>query len=64
MNIMIHACDDRMWYVNDFLVPSLLAQGIPKSSIKLWADTEHKGNLAGVVHGMRKASRQHLAPAG
>ena len=45
MNIMIHACPQRMWYVNDFLIPSMLAQGISEDEITVWNDTEGKGNL-------------------
>lgn len=42
---MIHAMPERMWYVKDFLIPSLLEQGIPKSRIKVWCDRGHDGNL-------------------
>lgn len=45
MEYMIHACPDRMWYVNDFLIPSMMDQGIPRESILVWCDTEGKGNL-------------------
>lgn len=43
---MIHACPQRMWYVNEFLLPSLLEQGIPEKDITVWNDSEKKGNLA------------------
>ena len=33
MTIMIHACNERMWYVNEYLVPSMTAQGIGKDNI-------------------------------
>lgn len=42
---MIHACPQRMWYVNEFLIPSMLAQGIPREDITVWNDTEQLGNL-------------------
>lgn len=45
MRYMIHACPKRMWYVNEFLLPSMLDQGIPRESIIVWNDTDHKGNL-------------------
>lgn len=45
MHYMIHACPQRMWYVNDFLIPSMKAQGIPEEEITVWNDTEGKGNL-------------------
>ena len=44
MEFMIHACPQRMWYVNDFLVPDLRAQGA--ENITIWNDTKKLGNLA------------------
>ncbi len=43
MKILIHACQQRMWYVEGFLIPMLQAQGA--DDIEIWNDTEHKGNL-------------------
>ena len=43
VSVMIHACPERMWYVEGFLVPSLEAQGI--RDILVRCDTEKKGNL-------------------
>lgn len=43
MKFLIHACPQRMWYVNEFLVPSLKAQGA--ENIEIWNDVEKKGNL-------------------
>lgn len=45
MKYIIHACNQRMWYVNDFLVPSMLEQGISSDDIQIACDTESKGNL-------------------
>lgn len=42
MNILIHACPQRMWYVYEQLVPSLIAQG---AEVEIWNDKEGKGNL-------------------
>lgn len=44
MKIMIHTCPERLWYVEEFLVPSLIAQGI--DDIKVWNDEKRVGNLA------------------
>ena len=44
MQIMIHACPQRMWYVRDFLLPSLKAQGA--EAVTVWNDTAGRGNLA------------------
>lgn len=42
---MIHACPKRMWYVEDYLVPSMLAQGIAEDDITVFNDTKARGNL-------------------
>lgn len=43
--IMIHACPDRMWYVTGYLIPSMIAQGIPRNTIRIWNDTDGAGCL-------------------
>lgn len=45
MKFVIHTCPDRAWYVNDFLVPSMLKQNIPEKDIIVHNDTEHMGTL-------------------
>lgn len=42
---LIHACLDRMWYVQKYLIPSMKAQGIKESDIIVYTDTERLGNL-------------------
>ena len=44
MKILIHACPQRMWYVQEFLAPALQAQGADE--IEIWNDSEGRGNLA------------------
>ncbi len=46
MRIMIHACPQREWYVREYLVPSLLDQGITEDKIIVWVDRNQIGNLA------------------
>ena len=41
----IQTCKSRSWYVEDYLVPSLLAQGIVESDIRVWLDENEDGNL-------------------
>ena len=53
MKYLIHAYPSRMWYVNDFIVPSLLAQGIAKEDISIWNDEEHKGNLFAFIDSLK-----------
>lgn len=49
---MIHACPARMWYVEDFLLPSMVEQGISEKEIKVWNDSEGWGNLESFVRSM------------
>ena len=42
MVVMIHSCNKRLWYVRDFLIPDLSAQG---AETILWNDDEGKGCL-------------------
>lgn len=43
MKVLIHASPVRMWYVRDFLIPSLQEQGADE--IQVWNDIHRKGNL-------------------
>ena len=45
MRYMIHACPARMWYVERYLHPSLLAQGIRAEDIIIWNDEAGDGCL-------------------
>ena len=54
MEYMIHSCDKRLWYVEDYLVPSMLAQGIPKENIRIWNDDEHEGCLTSYIRSFQK----------
>ena len=42
---MIHAYPKRMWYVEEYLIPSMLDQGISKSQIAVHNDVDGEGNL-------------------
>lgn len=42
---MIHACNSREWYVNQYLIPSMLEQGINRSDIILHLDFDNRGCL-------------------
>lgn len=47
---LIHACNDRMWYVNEYLIPSMLQQGIADANIEIWQDKENAGNLISTIN--------------
>ena len=42
---LIHAMPKRMWYVEQYLVPSMLEQGIAQSDISIYNDIKCEGNL-------------------
>ena len=46
---VIHACAARIWYVDEYLIPSMLEQGIDRDDILLWCDTEKKGCLISAI---------------
>lgn len=52
---MIHACNSRMWYVDEFLVPSMLNQGISADDIYVYQDVKCDGNLVSWVLSCHKA---------
>lgn len=45
MKYMIHSCNKRLWYIKEFLVPSMIAQGIPEQDIIVKNDDEYRGCL-------------------
>lgn len=53
MKYMIHTCPKRKWYVDEFLYPSLLEQGMAKDDIVIWNDTKRKGNLVSCQESFR-----------
>ena len=42
---MIHTYPKRLWYVNEYLIPSMLEQGIAKDQIIVYNDEVGDGNL-------------------
>ena len=62
---LIHACLEREWYVNDFLIPSMVEQGIDRNNIEVWMDSKRLGNLLSCMKcfeecGKRGSGRWHL----
>ena len=50
---MIHTCLDREWYVRQFLIPSLLQEGIDLDHIILWIDKQKVGNLQSCMNAFK-----------
>lgn len=42
---MIHACPKRMWYIEEYFLPSMLKQGINEEDITIYNDVNRDGNL-------------------
>lgn len=59
---MIHCCNDRLWYVRNFLIPSMLKQGIKISQILVYQDRNGIGNLRAFIDSCNQAlsySKKH-----
>lgn len=50
---MIHSCEKRRWYIEDFLVPSMMEQGISRDRIFVCNDDNGSGNLRMFIKSMR-----------
>lgn len=46
---MIHACPKREWFVNGYIVPEMLRQGIDRDDIEIWMDSNGDGNLTSCI---------------
>lgn len=55
MKFMIHTCENtvRLNYIDRFLVPSMVYQGIPEQDILIWKDDHHWGNLYAFANSMK-----------
>lgn len=47
---MIHTYPKRLWYVERYLIPSMLEQGIEKFNITVYNDDKGEGNLRACMH--------------
>lgn len=64
IKVIIHTCNDRLWYVQGYLIPSLLEQGLTIEEIKIWLDKSGVGNLRAFVQCMQWISQNmHQAVA-
>ena len=51
---LIHACPKRRWYVDNYLVPSMLDQDIRAEDIMIYEDKATQGNLTAFLDSCRK----------
>lgn len=50
---MIHTSPAREWYVHEYLIPAMTAQGIPRRHIRVWLDADGQGNLHATMASFR-----------
>ena len=55
---LIHTCNSRFWYVKEYLIPSMMLQGIPAQNIFVYRDYNEIGNLRAFIDSCNKASVQ------
>ena len=51
---LIHCCNGRMWYVKDFLIPSMIKQGVSSDDILIYQDKNDIGNLRAFIDSCNK----------
>lgn len=57
MKYLIHSCNNRKWYVDEYLIPSMIEQGISKEDIHVYNDDNCEGNLVSFVKSCDKIVR-------
>ena len=51
---MIHTCPKRKWYVDEFLVPSMIEQGIDSQDITVYNDENEDGHLMAFMNSWKQ----------
>lgn len=57
MKYMIHSVPERMWYVDNYLIPSLLEQGVLIDDIQVYTDEKRQGNLFSCIESFRLCTK-------
>lgn len=55
-NYMIHTCPKRKWYVDKYLIPSMLEQGIKFEDITIYSDDKKDGHLVAFLKSCEQLS--------
>lgn len=53
---LIHTCKEREWYVDKFLIPSMIEQGIEYNNIYKYIDNNKEGNLLACMNAFEEVS--------
>ena len=55
---MIHSCNQRKWYVDKYLVPSMLEQNIDEEDILIYLDSSNDGCLQSFINSIQNLSEE------
>lgn len=61
---MIHTCKKREWYVKEYLIPSMLEQGIYKHQIIVFTDNGELGNLKAFLTSLEHVAKPSMFYSG
>ena len=64
MRYMIHSCNQRLWYVKKYLIPSMLEQGIDINDIILFNDFLSVGNQKAFYYSCKYIKQNEQLDAG
>jgi len=51
---LIHACKNRRWYVEQYILPSMLEQGLKMDDIAVYVDDNNEGCLTSYIKSFKK----------
>lgn len=51
---LIHTCNQRLWYVEEYLIPSMIEQGISENDITMYLDKNADGCLKSFVESAKR----------
>ena len=61
MKYIIHTCNKRIWYVEEFLIPSMKDQGLPEADILVHMDDNYRGCLFATLDSFLKCGRKKIS---
>ena len=61
MKYIIHTCNKRIWYVEEFLIPSMKDQGLPEADILVHMDDNYRGCLFATLDSFLKCGRKQIS---
>lgn len=59
MKYIVHACNKRKWYVDEFLIPSMREQGI--MDVKTYLDKDGRGCLPSMLASFRECGKRRIS---